>query len=593
MKMHLKKLSITGYRSIKKEEILLLDDKTTILIGANDHGKSNLLAAIQCLNDDFQIKPTDKNWDLVEGDQVQIRWYFSIAEEIQAKLEEIEIKEESTSSSDTVEKCFPINNSREIIFIRDSKTNTVNVESLPLKIPITKEKNVLQLRPRIELFESPTANLTDQINLSQLDQPQYEFMQGIFRLAGIWERRKEIFSQNDKTSKILDEASKRLTEVLNDKWKQGKDLEWKLEHTGTNGDHIIIKIKDPAIQNQYTRPSLRSSGFRTYFLLSMITFARTQNKPSNSYVFLFDEPGTYLHPYAQLDLQRSFETIADKTQVIYTTHSLFLINKNYPDRNRVISKTKQGTKIDQKPFTKNWKSVRESLGILLSNNFLIAEKTLLVEGPSDVIYILEAMKKLKKTGGIDIDLNDFSCVDAGNLENYVAMAKLMLSEGREVVALIDGDNGGDNIENQLNKICEAEIKSSKVKIIKLPKNKSTEDIFADIELLKKAIKQVCQNLIDSGVRKLKKGDLDTKITEIKLDTNKTLGKVIDDITKGWFDKEEKVSKLSIALEYENLRQDESLTVSDDALSQLLNIKKELCLRGERSVNEGVFEEIEE
>lgn len=592
--MRLKKLSITGYRSIKKEEILLLDDKTTVLIGANDHGKSNLLAAIQCLNDEFQIKPTDRNWDLLEGDLVQIKWYFSITEEIQAKLDELAAKEEAVSSGDTTEKCFPLNNSGEIIFTRDSKANTVSVESLPIKIPIAKEKSVLQLRPRIELFESPTSNLTDQINLTQLDQPQYEFMQGIFRLAGIWDRRKEIFSQNDKTSKILDEASKKLTRVLNDKWKQGKDLEWKLEHTGTNGDHIIIKIKDPAIQNQYTRPSLRSSGFRSYFLLSMITFARTQNKPSNSYVFLFDEPGTYLHPYAQLDLQRSFETIADKTQVIYTTHSLFLINKNYPDRNRVISKTRQGTKIDQKPFTKNWKSVRESLGILLSNNFLIAEKTLLVEGPSDIIYILEAMKKLKKTGGIDIDLNDFSCVDAGNSENYIAMAKLMLSEGREVVALIDGDNGGDNIENQLNKICEAEIKSGKVKIIKLPRNKSSEDVFVDIEVLKKAIKQVCQNLIDNGVRKLKRGDLDTKIADIKPDNNKTLGQVIDDVTKAWFDKEEKISKLSIALEYENLRQNESgAAISDDALSQLLSIKKELCLRGERSVSEGVFEEIDE
>lgn len=591
--MRLKKLSITGYRSIKREEILLLDDKITVLIGANDHGKSNLLAAIQCLNDDCQIKSADKNWDLPEGSLVQIKWHFTISEETRAKLDDMEIKEDVLAENKVIEPCFPQNDSGEIVFVRSIASNVVKVDSLPSKIPVSKETNILQLRPRIELFVSPTTNLTDQITLSQLAQPQNEFMQGIFRLAGIWDKRNEIFSQNDKTSKLLDESSKILTQVLNDKWNQGKDLEWKLEHTGTNGDTIIIKIKDPAIRGQYTRPSLRSSGFRTYFLLSMITYARTQNKTSNSYLFLFDEPGTYLHPYAQLDLQRSFETIADMTQIIYTTHSLFLINKNYPDRNRVISKTKQGTKIDQKPFIKNWKSVRESLGILLSNNFLIAEKTLLVEGPSDIIYVLDAIKKLKKTGNIDIDINDFSCVDAGNSENYVAMAKLMLSEGREVVTLIDGDSGGDNIESQLKIICEAEINSNKLKIIKLPKNKSSEDVFVDIDVLREAIKQVYQNLIDSGVRKTRKGaTIDKIVDDIKPDNNKTLGQIINDVTKQWFDKEEKMSKLSIALEYENLRQDKPASLPDDALVELGKIKKELCLRGEKTISEGVFEEVE-
>jgi predicted ATP-dependent endonuclease of OLD family len=591
--MRLKKLSITGFRSIKNEEILLLDDQITVLIGANDHGKSNLLAAIQCLNDDVQIKPDDRHWDLSIDALVQIKWYFSITEETQAKLDELEVKDDSVPSSNT-EACFPQNNSGEIIFVRNIASNVVKVESVSSKIPMSKEKNILQLRPRIELFQSPTTNLIDQINLVQLEDVKNEFMQGLFRLAGIWEVRKTIFTQNDKTSRLLDEASQKLTSVLNDQWKQGNDLEWKLEHAGTNGDHIVIKIKDPAIRNQYTRPSLRSSGFRTYFLLSMITYARTQNKASDAYIFLFDEPGTYLHPYAQLDLQRSFETIADQTQIAYTTHSLFLINKNYPDRNRVVSKNKQGTKIDQKPFIKNWKSVRESLGILLSNNFLIAEKTLLVEGPSDIIYVLDAIKSLKKRGRIDIDLNDFSCVDAGNAGNFVAMAKLMLSEGRNVVALLDGDSSGENVATHLERVCNAEIKSEGLKILKLPSNKSSEDIFADVEILRKSIKQVCSNLVNDEVRTLKRGvDLETKVVDIKSDNNKTLGRVIDDVTKTWFDKDEKISKLSIALEYENFRQNEPGAISDSALSELLKLKKELSLRGEKTISIGVFEEVSE
>ena len=76
--MRLNKVIISGFRSVKNEEILRTDERTTILIGANDHGKTNLLAAIQCLNDDMTIKPTDRHWDLKAEDDVVIKWVFSL-----------------------------------------------------------------------------------------------------------------------------------------------------------------------------------------------------------------------------------------------------------------------------------------------------------------------------------------------------------------------------------------------------------------------------------------------------------------------------------------------------------------------------------
>lgn len=590
--MKLKKVAISGFRSIKKTETLLVDDKVTILIGANDHGKTNILNAMEFLNDEQKFSAEDVNWDLIENPEINIQWHFVPSDEELNKLGEL-IVPDSTPEGVTPAEIFPKNTDNEIIYSRSraNKDGGVKVVSVPLNIPISKQSEILLLRPRVELFDPPTTNLKDQVTLAQLETPDFEFMQGIFRLAGIWDKRAEIFAQNDRTSKLLDEASTNLTEVLNSKWNQGKNLKWKLEHTGTNGDQIIIKIQDPSIDTRYTRPSLRSSGFRTYFLLSMITYARTENKKGNSYIYLFDEPGTYLHPHAQLDLQRSFETISEKTQIIYTTHSLFLINKNYVGRNRVISKTKDGTKIDQKPFIKNWKSVRESLGILLSNNFLIAEKSLLVEGPSDVIYILYAIKKLKGEGAIDIDLNDLSVVDAGDSSNYVAMAKLMISEGREVVALIDGDNAGTAIEKQLKKVCEQEIKDKKLQVLKLDKDKSIEDIFANMDTLRSAVGIVANNLIAAGVRVLKTGMvIESEIAKIVATQGQTLGSVIDAVTYGIFEPGEKISKLSVALQYEDLMTPAAI-IPDTAEDEVKKIKTKLTLRGEKNDEGGIFQEV--
>lgn len=626
--MKLSNIRMTGFRSIKGTESMIVDSNVTILIGANDHGKSNILAAIKCLNEETNIVPEDKHWDLPDDAVVSVEWEFKLTPTELTQLKNLEVKPKAKKAKLAVpaeennkegkgdavdsdkavpaevpvvpeqvesipeeveEQTFEVNKDEKIVFFRDNKANIVKIKALPYAISIAKEAEILALRPRVELFESPSGNVVDQITLAQLEDPQYEFMQGIFRLAEIWDSRKTIFTQNPGTSRQLDEASTKLTEILNDKWNQGKDLIWRLKHTGTNGDTIMIEIEDPSINTQYSRPSLRSSGFRTYFLLSMVTLARTGNKPNNSYLFLFDEPGTYLHPHAQLDLQRSFEAIADNTQILYTTHSIFLINKNHPDRNRVISKHVEGTKIDQKPFIKNWKSIRESLGILLSNNFLIAEKTLLTEGPSDVIYTLNIIKELKATGKIDVDLNDLSIVDAGNSENYLSMCKLMLSEGRSIVALLDGDKAGKDNKKQLERVCEKEIQSKQLQIYMLPDDKSIEDIAADAPALQKAVEEVNDYLVTNNLRKQAESfDKDIEIKKIIQTPGKTLGQVIDEVTTLWFTPGGKISKLSIALKYEDQN---GRTINPQAQSHVEQIQKLLGLRGEKSAESGVFEEV--
>ena len=621
--MKLKKVRITGFRSVKGTEELLIDNGFTVLIGANDHGKTNMLQSIEKLNDEKPITDDDKNWDLKPNNITKIEWHFSIDTElldhfkyngnktnIQNLLEkktqltpetlqdDILVDEESKDSSEVNDildefSFFDVNNDNEIIYAKENANSPLKVLSTPFQIPIEKESDILKLRPRIESFFTPlTTNLKDQITLAELNNKESEVMQGIFHLAGLWEYRDILFNQNDKTTRILSDASQELTSILNDKWNQGKNLKWRLVHSGTNGDHITIQIQEPAITSRFTRPSLRSSGFQIYFVLSMMINARKYNKPEDSYIFLFDEPGTYLHPYAQIDLQRSFESVAEASQIVYATHSIFLINKNYPKRNRVVSKTKDGTKIDQKPFQKNWKSVRESLGVLLSNNFLIAEKTLLVEGPSDIIYLLDAINRLKKTEKIDIDLNDFSIVDAGNSENYIAMAKLMLSEGREIVALVDGDESGDKIIEKLKIVCEKEFNNGKITYIKLGKNKSIEDLFSNITFLKEAIENLSNELIDSGVRNLLgEIDLANEIRKLKSSGNQTLGYKIKELTKRWFDPHESLSKLSIALVYEDIVESKNFSPKEEAIKVIEELKTKMNLKGEKSADKGAFEEI--
>jgi len=612
--MKLKSVVITGFKSVKETETLLIDDRVTVLIGANDHGKSNLLEAILRLDSNRPIQAQDRNSDLPKASQPRIEWHFGLANDELTKLatkfhartartaagtapsakpDDPSAASGQPAAAEAETPLFETNPSDEIIYFREGVDTPLRVFSTPFATPVDKEAGILDLVPKVEAFLQPIAtNLKDDISLAQLTIPEFEFMQGIFHLAGLWDYRNELFVQNPRTSKLLDDASSELTRILNDRWNQGRDLEWKLQHAGTNGDHIVIQIKDPAIEREFSRPSIRSSGFQTFFVLSMMINARTYPKASDSYIFLFDEPGTYLHPYAQLDLQRSFEAVADGAQIIYSTHALFLISKNYPKRNRVVSKTREGTKIDQKPFQRNWKAVRESLGILLSNNFLIAEKTLLVEGPSDIIYLLHAIKTLKQKRGVDIDLNDLSVVDAGDSTNYVAMAKLMLSEGRDVVALVDGDAGGTSIRSRLEHVCAAEIEARRLSILQLDRNKSIEDVFCDLGLMRAGIVALTNDLIESRERSLKGGlKVDDAVKEIDSSANVTLGYTISERTEQWFEPPERLSKLAIALCYEKLAEDANAEIAKEGAQLIVRIKGLMNLKGEKSADKGVFGEI--
>ena len=643
--MNLSSILISGFKSFKQRDPkkdkmpFLVDEKITVLIGANDHGKTNVLEAIRRLNDDALITEDDRNWDLPEDAQPRLEWHFTLSHEELSQLKEatpatqkpeIPVATEPISAGDfppstTVDanilvpaECLPVSGkANTITYFREGIGTSVGVLSTPFEIERKYEAQLLAMRPRVELFSIPPGNnVVDEIKKEHIEDVNYkdhEFIKGLFVTADIWDMRMELFGNTDKSGKKIEVASEKLTTAMQEKWAQNDGSNWKLTQSGDGIDILKLRIQDKAVDAIDVPPSRKSSGFRTFFLLSMMITARIHDSIEKPHIFLFDEPGTYLHPRAQIDLQRSFEKRADDAQIVYTTHSLFLVSKNYPKRNRVISKSKEGTRVDQKPFMSNWKSVRDSLGIIMSNNFLIADKSILFEGPSDQFYLYNAIRKLK-SDEVDIDLNDFSTVDGGDSENYLAMAKVLMEEGRSMLCITDGDKAGERILESVAKVQKDEIEKRKARIKKYPEEasgsnpsvfpmqlaqgKSVEDIFADKTLLLKAIKNVADNLLHLEIRELDEGvQIEQRIEAIRSASGKTLGAIIDEETAKWFKPDsgkakESLSKLSIALEYDHLAHEEDYAVTANAKRVVLEIKRILDLKGEKSEETGALKELD-
>jgi hypothetical protein len=557
--MRLVSVEINGFRSVKRPLTLRIDSAITILIGANDHGKTGLLEALRSLNDDRGIAPADENWDLLGKDSTRIAHEFLLEDEEISTLDVLmELFRKTEGNTDAANVKDPVIAPVRVTYVRTMSNSVMQVllDGREITESIIRDK-LLRLRPRVELFTS-SDQVMDMVSIDVLDRPEQEFMQGIFRYAGIWDGRRELFSQTPATARRLERASEEFTARIREEWRQGEDLTFKFQHAGTNGNQIELLIRDPAVSERFVRPSERSEGFSAFFKLNMRLLARTQTNPAHHYLFLFDEPGTALHPAGQVNLQRVFERLATENQIVYATHSLFMINHNRPERSRVISKTIEGTLVDQKPYLQNWRAVKDALGLIFASNFFIAQATILLEGESDAMYLGALLAACDRARYLDCDLNLFSAKWAGNARDYEPMARLMLEEGRRVVTLIDGDNAGTAMRRRierLNELINEHHVTAKepAHIIQLPAHHSIEDILLDRQQFIRCVLDLAEQLVAEGAREYNDPAIWNREANERILKEKpvstTLGKHVELTTKAWFKSKEPLSKLAIAARY--------------------------------------------
>ena len=494
--MKLSKIRIEGYRSIEKPLELYLEPDVTVILGANDHGKTNILNAITHLNPQNTFKSaTDLNWDHDEEPDRFPSIAFSFVlnkEERERFLEEVnshqtlgpntQQKVDATAPSNPqpsqtpnspappppqqapAPESAPINESYQETLTPQPDRKNLSLKDIPETIIITRQGvdsglscDILEqidenatvsfldeLVPRVELIE-PIAKVSDSVTPEQIKTNDFEFMRGIFYYAGLDpDESDSLFSKSDVSSRKLDNASKKLDSTLKKDWSQGTSLNFRLDHGDQN--EIIFRIDDPNVKNRRVRASQRSSGFTHFFSLKTVLYARQNENPANSYIFLFDDPGVYLHPTGQKDLLSELDSISKTSQLLYSTHSIFLINKTFYSRHRLIKKDENGTEIDGKPYLSRWGSAIEWLGMSLSGTVLFAQHVLLGEGASEPFLIPRLFQRLVILGYSSIDLNSFSVIAQGDEKEAAALIRL-LQEGAftpSMVVLCDGDKGGSD-----------------------------------------------------------------------------------------------------------------------------------------------------
>lgn len=195
----------------------------------------------------------------------------------------------------------------------------------------------------------------------------------------------------------LEKASKNVTSKILTHWSQNKNLRIRINigfagqsdlEEMKNGPNIWINIRDDD-SDESTLFSSRSKGFLWFFSF-LVQYASIKQQ-HEKVILLLDEPGLHLHGYAQWDLLKSFEQEFTDTQLIYTTHSPFMVDMNKTERIQAIhNSSDNGTEVSSNALrTKGGAPLplQAALGYGITQSLFIAPNCLIVEGRSDMLFL--------------------------------------------------------------------------------------------------------------------------------------------------------------------------------------------------------------
>ncbi|MBM2715115.1 AAA family ATPase [Mesorhizobium caraganae] len=252
---------------------------------------------------------------------------------------------------------------------------------------------------------------------------------------------------------LVERINEQLERSLNFRrwWVQDRDFSLRVaprEHD------LVFTIRDRT-GTEYTFAE-RSSGLK--YFLSYLIQSQAHRPGSQERILLMDEPDTYLSAEAQQDLMRVLRDLTDDQpdrpaiQVVYVTHSPFLIDKNHAERIRVLEKGRgrDGTLVVDNAAQNHYEPLRSAFGSYVGETAFVGSVNLLVEGITEQVLLAGASRAIRKLGAREndsLDLNSIVIVPCGSASHVPYMVHLVRGRDAEkppVVVLVDSDSAGDD-----------------------------------------------------------------------------------------------------------------------------------------------------
>ena len=247
----------------------------------------------------------------------------------------------------------------------------------------------------------------------------------------------------------LESASISITDDVFEYWHQNRQLrvEFDLSNANPNdppplNEGTILHVR---IWNNRHRVSVpfdeRSKGFVWFFSFLAYFSGLEMEDENRNLLLLLDEPGLNLHAMAQKDFLRFIdERLAPKHQVIYTTHSPFMIDLNRLGSVRTVQDMDdRGTVVSDDVMVHDSETVfplQVAMGYQLAQSLFLAPHCLLVNSPSDQIYLQVLGEAVAAQGRPALDPR-WVTIPVGGADNLLTYVSLLGENYVNVAIMMD------------------------------------------------------------------------------------------------------------------------------------------------------------
>ena len=285
-----------------------------------------------------------------------------------------------------------------------------------------------------------------------------ETVRNLFYLAELnMKELDEVKETPSKCIKLLNTASNRLTNKLNPAWK-GDPIHVDLRYNP--GNIMSIVISDIHRDGTVTNTGLlnrRAEGFKWTFSFIVNFAAETQRAELKEAILLLDEPARNLHPTQQMGISDLLKNLAGSNQVLYATHSPFMIFDYTPGNLLVVELDNR--KHLSRIFYDYWNAGDKTLTPILYglSRGLVesiidreigtnSRPVIIVETMSDAMYLNAFDKFLQDP---NISMNPLNVVAAYSKNSVLPLAIFYRNHGYRTFILLDNSGESKQISAQL------------------------------------------------------------------------------------------------------------------------------------------------
>lgn len=428
--MKIEWIKIKGFRNFDNQKVNFADQ--TLIIGANDIGKTNLIYALRLL---FDRSLSDRDLDLFNSDYNVYTKEDSI--EITAKIVDVKedclitvfkgdlnegtvyIQYKNTKNGEysilagPSEKTLEPKNSR--FYIKRLNMEYVNTNR-NLESFIKREKN--------QILEDAKQQLTEE--QSQLDE------KSIFKIK----RNLELVNKRVDSLNYIQQSLSKVNDELSSLAIHNESQKLSFKNANSDATRMLENLELTYSTNDGALTLGGDGRNNQIFLATWISKQKNVTSLEKVTFYAIEEPEAHLHPQQQRKLSSYLLEKFDE-QVFITTHSPYIATEFKPDRIVKLYSKNKSTKVAQGGCSEKLKLSFDDFGYRLdaiTSDVFFVNAVLLVEGPSEKLFYTALAKQLD----IDLDRLNVSIISVNGV-GFKPYIKICLALDIPFVLRTDND----------------------------------------------------------------------------------------------------------------------------------------------------------